>query len=96
MFPTGNITGLGSPGKGYDYKTSSISGEELTVDKGHASPVSTEEGGGSSSSGLPTVAIVFIILAVVFIPLTIIALYSRHRKNRQNEGHFSFGSEQSL
>lgn len=96
MFPTTNITGLGSPGKGYDYKTSSISGEELTVDKGYASPASTEEGGGSSSSGLPTVAIVFIILAVVFIPLTIIALYSRHRKNRQNEGHFSFGNEQSL
>ena len=81
-FPQTNITGLGNPGKGYDYVTESIVGgedSEASVDK--STGTDTEEDAG----GLSTAAIVFIILAVIVVPIAVIAMFSRYRKVQEEE-----------
>ena len=81
-YPQTNITGLGNPGKGYDYVTESIVGGEdsgASVDK--STGTDTEEDAG----GLSTAAIVFIILAVIVVPVAVIAMFSRYRKVQEEE-----------
>lgn len=75
--PNTNITGLGEPGKGYDYTADST--PPSGVEK--AEPPAEDE----SSGGISTAGIVFIILAVIFLPLAIIAMYSRYRKVQNEE-----------
>lgn len=82
-YPQTNITGLGNPGKGYDYVTESIVGGEedsgASVDK--STGTDTEEDAG----GLSTAAIVFIILAVIVVPIAVVAMFSRYRKVQEEE-----------
>lgn len=78
-YPQTNITGLGNPGKGYDYVTGSIVGGAPEVDK------STDTDTGEDSGGLSTVAIVFIILAVIVVPIALVAMFSRYRKVQEEE-----------
>ena len=76
--PNTNITGLGEPGKGYDY-TADTSRDPSGVE-GAEPPAEDESGGGLSTAG-----VVFIILAVIFLPLAIVAMYSRYRKVQNEE-----------
>ena len=81
MFPTTNITGLGTPGSGYDYTTGSISGAAApSVNKG-TEPPPEEEG----STGLSAAAIVFIILGIIIVPMMIVAMFARYRKVQNEE-----------
>ena len=77
--PNTNITGLGEPGNGYDYTADSSSRDPSGVEEAEL-PAEDE-----SSGGLSTAGIVFIILAVIFLPLAIIAMYSRYRKVQNEE-----------
>lgn len=76
--PNTNITGLGEPGNGYDY-TADTSRDPSGVEG--AEPPAEDE----SSGGLSTAGVVFIILAVIFLPLAIVAMYSRYRKVQNEE-----------
>ena len=81
MFPTTNITGLGTPGSGYDYTTGSISGAAApSINKG-TEPPPEEEG----STGLSAAAIVFIILGIIIVPMMIVAMFARYRKVQNEE-----------
>jgi len=77
--PDTNITGLGEPGKGYDYTADSTSRDPSGVEE--AETPAEEE----SSGGLSTAGVVFIILAVIFLPLALTAMYARYRKVQNEE-----------
>lgn len=66
------IMGLGNPGRGIDYLY------EEPIMAARATPEPT-------SSGLSTGAIVGIILAIVLIPIAIIAMYARHKRQQEKE-----------
>lgn len=78
--PDTNITGLGEPGKGYDYTADDSTSRDPSGVEEAETPAEEE-----SSGGLSTAGVVFIILAVIFLPLALTAMYARYRKVQNEE-----------
>jgi len=77
-YPETLITGLGNPGKGIDYLDLDEDTNDVANDV--SSVESSENEATEDDTGLSTAAIIFIILAVVVIPVAVVAMYSRYRK----------------
>eukprot|EP00578_Thalassiosira_sp_NH16_P004303 CAMPEP_0181130878 /NCGR_PEP_ID=MMETSP1071-20121207/30107_1 /TAXON_ID=35127 /ORGANISM="Thalassiosira sp., Strain NH16" /LENGTH=1153 /DNA_ID=CAMNT_0023216995 /DNA_START=242 /DNA_END=3703 /DNA_ORIENTATION=- len=74
------LKGIGSPGKGVDYRNNKPSGANAaTLNASEAEE--EEEDGGGLSSGL----IVLIVLVVMFVPIAILALYAQSKKRQDEE-----------
>lgn len=88
-YPDTFILGLGSPGKGTtDGTTDSTAAPEETVTVPPVvDPIVTEEPvvAEPESTGLSAIAIVFIVLAVILLPVAIVAGYAKYRKGQDAE-----------
>lgn len=67
------IKGLGSPGKGIEYLASEEPADPVNL-------ASSENEATEESSGLGSAAVIFIILAVIALPVAIVAMYARYKK----------------
>jgi hypothetical protein len=88
-YPDTFILGLGSPGKGTTAGTtdSTAAPEETVTVPPVVDPIVTEEPvvAEPESTGLSAIAIVFIVLAVILLPVAIVAGYAKYRKGQDAE-----------
>jgi len=79
-YPETFIKGMGSPGKGVDYRNNNIAA--LEVQPNSSDPPDEED------EGLSATSLIIIIICVVCIPIAGLAIYSRHKKNEDRERMF--------
>ncbi|KAL7547658.1 hypothetical protein ACHAWF_010942 [Thalassiosira exigua] len=83
-YPDGPVTGLGRPGKGIDWTKPPLE-ETGTADAATVSSGANKAGDDEGPTGLPTWAIVLIVLALIAVPMAIVALFARRRNMEEQE-----------